>query len=85
MIKKTLNRKKCTNILVLTRVIQHAAIKEQTRKEYYRREQAILKTECYSANLEAINTLEIPVVTKSFNIINWTIPEIRGLDTKISY
>ena len=30
-----------------------------------------------------MNTLVIPVVTYSFNIINWTIPEIRRLDTKI--
>ena len=27
--------------------------------------------------------MEIPIVTYSFNIINWTIPEIRRLDTKI--
>ena len=70
---------------MLPRVIQHAAIKEQNRKEYYRRVQAILKTERNSANLEVINTLTIPVATNSFNVINWTIPEIRGLDTKISY
>ena len=33
--------------------------------------------------MEARNTLAIPVVMYSFNIINWTIPEIRRLDTKI--
>ena len=37
-----------------------------------------------SANcIEAINTLAIPVVKNSFNIINWTIPEIRRIDRKI--
>ena len=64
--------------------IQHAAVKEKIRKECYRRVQAILKTEFNSANhIEAINTLVIPVVTYRFNIINWTITEIRRLDTKI--
>ena len=64
--------------------IQHAAVKEKMRKECCRRVRAILKTEVNSANrIEAINILAIPVVTYSFNIINWTIPEIRRLDTKI--
>ena len=61
--------------------IQHAAMKEKIRKECYWRVQAILKTELNSAyHIVAIDTLELPVVTDSFNIINWTIPEIRILD-----
>ena len=45
--------------------------------------QAVLKTEFKSENhIEAINTLAIPVVKYIFNIINWTIPEIRRLDMK---
>ena len=64
--------------------IQHEAMKEKTRKECYRRVRAILKTILNSANcIEAINTLTIPVFKYSFNILNWTIPEIRRLDTKI--
>ena len=64
--------------------IEYAAMKEKIRKEFYRRVQVILKTEPNSANrIEAINNLAIPVVTYSFNIINWTIPEIKRLDLKI--
>ena len=48
------------------------------------RQNTILNTELNSANrIEAINTLAIPVVMYSFNIINWTILEIRRVDTKI--
>ena len=64
--------------------IEYATMKEKIRKEFYRRVQVILKTEPNSANrIEAINNLAIPVVTYSFNIINWTIPEIKRLDLKI--
>ena len=43
----------------------------------------VVKSELNSANkLEAINTLEVPVVTYSFNIINWTLQELAKLDTK---
>ena len=64
--------------------VQHAAMKVKIRKECYRKVRPILKTELNSANrTEAINILAIPVVTYSFNIINWTITEIRRLDMKI--
>ena len=64
--------------------IGHSAMKERVRKECYRRVRAILKTELNSANrVEAINTLVIPVVTYSYNVINWNIPEIKRIDTKI--
>ena len=65
--------------------IQHAAMKEKI-KECYRRVRAILETELNFANrVKAINTLVIHIVTFSFNIINWTVPELimRRLDTKI--
>ena len=43
----------------------------------------VLKSELNSANkLEAINTSAVPVVTYSFNIINWTLQELAKLDTK---
>ena len=63
--------------------IQHAAMKEKVRKEYYRRVRLVLKSELKAANrFEAINTLAVPVVTYSFNIINWKMSEIERLDTK---
>ena len=63
--------------------IQHTAMKEKIRKEYYRRVRMVLKSELNAANrFEAINTLAIPVVTYSFNIINWKLSDIRRLDTK---
>ena len=58
--------------------IQHAKMKEKVRKEYYRRVRMVLKTELNAA----INTLAIPVVTYSFNIIDWKMSEIKSLDTK---
>ena len=43
----------------------------------------VLKSQLNSANkLEAINTLAVPVVTYSFNIICWTLQELAKLDTK---
>ena len=51
---------------------------------FYRRARAVLKTELNYANrIEAIDTLAVPVVTYSFNIINWTLTDIKKLDTKV--
>ena len=59
-------------------------MKKKIRKECYRRVRAILKTELNSANrIKAINTLAMPVVQYSFNVINWTVHELRRIDTKI--
>ena len=63
--------------------IQHSAMKEKIRKEYYGRVRMVLKTGLNAANkFEAINTLAIPVVTYSFNIINWKLSDIRRMDAK---
>ena len=63
--------------------IQHAAMKEKVRKEYCRRVRLVLKSELNAANrFEAINTLAVPVVTYSINVINWKMSEIKRLDTK---
>ena len=60
-------------------------MQEKILKEYYRRTRIILKSELNSADkLEAINTLAVPVVTYSFNIINWTFKGLAKLDTKTS-
>ena len=64
--------------------IQHAKMKEKIKKECLRRVRSILKTELNSKNrITAINTLALPVVTYSFNIINWNLCEIKRIDTKI--
>ena len=65
--------------------INHASMKEKIRKEYYRRIRLVLKTELNSKNrIEAINTLAVPVVQYSFNIINWNLADLNRLDTKTS-
>ena len=33
--------------------------------------------------VEAINTLAIPVITYSFNVINWNLEEIRQMERRI--
>ena len=63
--------------------INHASMKEKIRKEYNRRIRLVLKTELNSENrIEAINTLAVPVVQYSFNIINWNLADLSRLDTK---
>ncbi|XP_067050697.1 uncharacterized protein [Acropora muricata] len=56
--------------------IQHAKMKEKIKKEYYRRIRMITKSELNAINrTEAINTLATPVVTYSFNIVDWKMKE----------
>ena len=63
--------------------INHATMKEKIRKEYYRRIRLVLKTELNSKNrIEAINTLAIPVVQYSYNIINWNLADLQKMDRK---
>ena len=63
--------------------IQHNAMKEKIRKEYYRRIRLVMKTELNSRNrIQAINALAVPVVQYSFNIINWNLSELLRMDTK---
>ena len=63
--------------------INHTSMKEKIRKEYYRRLRLVLKTELNSKNrIQAINTLAVPVVQYSFNIINWNLADLNRLDTK---
>ena len=58
-------------------------MKEKIRNEYYRRVRLILKSELNAVNrIAAINSLAIPVITYSMNIINWQINDIKKLDTK---
>ena len=63
--------------------IQHATMKEKIRKECYRRVWATLKTELNPANrIQTINTLAIPVITYSFNIINWNLSDMKKMGSK---
>ena len=63
--------------------IQQATMKEKIRKEYYRRVRLILKSELNAVNrIAAINSLAIPVITYSMNILNWKINDLKRLDTK---
>ena len=64
--------------------IQHATMKQKLKKELVRRTRLFLKTELNSNNsITAINTLAIPVITYSFNIIDWNLSEVKRLDVKI--
>ena len=64
--------------------IQHASMKDKLKKEVIRRVRSILKTELNAKNrITAINTLAVPVIAYSFNIINWNLNEIKKIDTKI--
>ena len=63
--------------------IQHAKMKEKMRKEYYRRLRLVLGSELNAVNrTNAINTLAVPVVTYSFNIIKWTVEDLTKIDRK---
>ena len=64
--------------------IQHTTMKQKLKKELVRRTQLILKTELNSKNrITTINTLTIPVITYSFNIIDWNLSEVKRSDIKI--
>ena len=64
--------------------IQHSSMREKIRKECFRRVRSILRSELIARNrIDAINSLALPVVTYSFTIINWSLTEIKKVDTKI--
>ena len=64
--------------------VSNAANKEKVRKEFYRRVRATLQTELNARNkIMAINSLAILTVTYSFNVLNWTMSEIKRLDIKV--
>ena len=64
--------------------IQHATMKLKLKKQLGTRTRLILKTKLNSKNwITAINTLSIPVITYSFNIIVWNLSEVKRLDVKI--
>lgn len=81
---KLLDSQKITNSLGLNEEVkQHDTINGKIRKEYYRRIDLILKFKFASKILiEGINTLRLPVVQYTFNIIIWNLTEHRRLDRK---
>jgi hypothetical protein len=63
--------------------IQHGKMKENIRKEYYRRVRLVLKSELNAQNkVTGINTIAVPIISYSFNIINWTVNELIKIDRK---
>ena len=59
-------------------------MKKKIRKKCCRRVRAVIHIELNAKNkLQAINTIAIPVITYSFNIINLNLGEIRRMDRKI--
>ena len=61
--------------------VQHHKINVKIRKEYKRRIRLVLKLEPNARNkIAAINTLEVPVILYSFEVIDWKLDEIQDLD-----
>ena len=57
--------------------MKHAMMKEKLRKECIRRVGIIMKTKLNSKN--RINTIAVSVISYSFNIINWSLSEIKKI------
>ena len=63
--------------------ILHEEMKKQTTKEYLHRVKKILKSGLNGKHsTQAINTWAVPVVRYGAGIINWTVAELRQMDTK---
>ena len=64
--------------------MQHSSMREKIWNECFRRVRSILRSEVNARNrIDVINALALLVVTYSFTIINWSLTEIRKVDTKI--
>ena len=64
--------------------IQQSSMREKIRKECFRRVRSILRSEINARKrIDTINTLALSVVTYSFTIINWSLSEIKKVDTEI--
>ena len=65
--------------------IQYSSMREKKiKKECFRRVRSILRSELNARNrINAINSLALPVVPYSFTILNWSLTEIKKVDTKI--
>lgn len=64
--------------------IDHAKIKDETKKKFYNRLKYILKTKLNSKNItKAINTFAIPILTYTFGIVKWSETDIEEIQRKI--
>ena len=64
--------------------MQHATMNHKLKKELVRRTRLMIKTELSSKNrITKINRLAIPVITYSFNIIDWNLSEVKRLGIKV--
>jgi len=62
---------------------QHKNEKDKLKKEYLRRLRLVLGTELRAKNkIQAIGSLAVPVLRKSFGIFNWHQEELQKLDRK---
>ena len=65
-------------------LVQKVKCKKKIRRQCHWRIKAILRTKLNSFNrTEAANTLTTPALQCSFNIISWTLQDLRRTDTKI--
>ena len=55
--------------------VQHHKMKVNIRKKYQKRTKLVFKSE-----LNAINTLAVPVILYSYGVIDWKLDEIQDLD-----
>ena len=63
--------------------INHKKMKDKILKEYIRRLRLVLTSQLNAQNkFHAINSLAVPVLLYSFAIVNWTMAEIKRIDTK---
>ena len=62
---------------------QHKNEKDKLKREYLRRLRLVLCTELRAKNkIQAIGSLAVPVLRKSFGIFNWHQEELQKLDRK---
>ena len=63
--------------------VHHDTMKDKIRKEYYRRVRLVTRSELNSKNkIQAINSLAVPVMSYSFNILNWQLCDLEKIDSK---
>ena len=64
--------------------IQHSSMIEKIQKQCFHRVRSILWTELNACNaIDAVSSLALPVVTYSFITINWSLTDLKKVDTKI--
>jgi hypothetical protein len=63
--------------------IKSQDVKDQVKKEYFRRTRLVLKSQLNSGNtIRAINSWAIPVIRYTAGVVDWTIAELQETDRK---